>query len=68
VEEVLSRHPKVAACTVSGVPDERSGEGVRALVTLEAGQTATEGEIVAYCETYLARFKCPTTVEFVQAT
>lgn len=68
VEEVLSRHPKVAACTVSGVPDERSGEGVRALVTLEPGQTATEGEIVAYCETYLARFKCPTTVEFVQAT
>jgi long-chain acyl-CoA synthetase len=67
VEEVLSRHPKVAACTVSGVPDERSGEGVRALVTLEAGQSATEGEIVAYCETYLARFKCPTIVEFVQA-
>ena len=68
VEDVLSRHPKVAACTVSGVPDERTGEGVKALVTLKAEEAATAEEIIAHCARFLARFKCPVIVEFVEAT
>lgn len=64
VEGVLMRHPKVAACTVSGVPDEHTGEAVKALVTLAAGETATEEELIEHCRTALARFKCPTIVEF----
>jgi long-chain acyl-CoA synthetase len=67
VEEVLSRHPDVAECTVIGVPDERTGEAVKALVVLKPGATATEEEIREYCGTFLARFKCPTTVEFVES-
>jgi long-chain acyl-CoA synthetase len=68
VEDVLRRHPKVAACTVSGVPDERTGEGVKALVTLKPGENATEEEIIEYGRTLLARFKCPVVVEFLEAT
>ena len=63
VEGVLIRHPKVAACTVSGVPDEHTGEAVKAVVTLAAGETATEEELIDHCRSALARFKCPTIVE-----
>jgi long-chain acyl-CoA synthetase len=67
VEEALSRHPSVAACTVTGVSDERTGEAVKAFVVLKPGETATEEEIRDYCGTFLARFKCPTIVEFVES-
>jgi long-chain acyl-CoA synthetase len=67
VEEVLSRHPSVAACTVTGVSDERTGEAVKAFVVLKRGEAATEEEIREYCGTFLARFKLPTIVEFVES-
>ena len=67
VEDVLARHPKVAACTVSGVPDERTGEGVKAFVTLKPGEKATQEEIIEYAGMLLARFKWPVIVEFVEA-
>lgn len=68
VEEVLARHPKVAACTVSGVPDEGTGEGVKAIVTLKPGENATAEEIIEYAGRFLARFKCPVVVEFIEST
>lgn len=67
VEDVVAAHPKVAECAVIGVPDERTGEAVQALVVLRPGETATEEEILEHCRRSLARFKCPRRVEFVEA-
>jgi long-chain acyl-CoA synthetase len=65
VEDVVATHPAVAECAVIGVPDERTGEAVRALVVLRRRAQATEDEIVEHCRATLARFKCPREVMFV---
>jgi long-chain acyl-CoA synthetase len=67
VEEVIAAHPGVAECAVIGVPDERTGEAVKALVVPRAGETLTEDEVVEHCRHSLARFKVPRHVEFVEA-
>ena len=48
-----------------GVPDPRGGESVRALVVLRAGQEPTEGEIIEFCKSRIARYKAPKSVRFV---
>ena len=65
VEDVLYRNPKVAEAAVIGVPHPYTGEAVKAVIVLAQGEEATEEEIVAFCRRYLARFKCPEIVEFV---
>ena len=65
VEEAIAGHPKVAECAVVGVPDERTGEAVRALVVVRSGETANEEEILDHCRGSLARFKWPSRIEFV---
>ena len=47
-----------------GVPDEKWGETVKALVVLREGQTATEAELIEHCRGRMAHYKCPTSVEF----
>ena len=47
-----------------GVPDDRWGETVKALVVLAAGATATEAELIDHCRARLTHYKCPTSVEF----
>jgi fatty-acyl-CoA synthase len=64
IEKVIFEHPAVLESAVIPVPDERWGEVPLALVALKPGQTATEEEILAFCEARLARFKVPKTVEF----
>ncbi len=64
VEDCLFQHPAVAECAVIGVPDEKWGETVKALVVLREGASATEAELIAHCRDRLAHFKCPTSVEF----
>jgi long-chain acyl-CoA synthetase len=64
VEEVLFMHPKVLEAAVVGVPDPKRGETVKAVVVLKAGQTATAGEIRAFCKEHLAPYKVPAVVEF----
>ncbi len=64
IEEVLYQHPKVLEAAVIGAHDAYRGETVKAFVVLREGESATEEEIIAYCQQYLARFKAPKLVEF----
>jgi acyl-CoA synthetase (AMP-forming)/AMP-acid ligase II len=63
VERVIAEHPAVADVAVIGVPDEKWGESVKAVVTLEG--EASEKEIVAFARERLAAYKCPKTVDVV---
>jgi long-chain acyl-CoA synthetase len=68
VEEVLYGHAAVAEAAVIGVPDERCGEEIKAVIARRAGyETATAEDIVAYCKAHLAAYKCPRLVEFRDA-
>ena len=63
VEDCLFQHPGVAECAVIGVPDEKWGETVIALVVLRPGAAATEKDLIDHCRAKLSHFKCPTRVE-----
>jgi acyl-CoA synthetase (AMP-forming)/AMP-acid ligase II len=67
VEDCLFQHPAVAECAVIGVPDEKWGETIKALVMLRPGARVTEAELVTFCRSRLAHFKCPTSVELREA-
>ncbi len=66
VEDALYRHPAVLAAAVVAQPDPKWGETPRAYVELKPGATATEADLIAHCQTLLARFKAPKAVEFVE--
>jgi acyl-CoA synthetase (AMP-forming)/AMP-acid ligase II len=65
VERVLAEHPAVAEAAIIGVPDDRWGETVKAVVSLAAGASVTEADLIAWCRTALAAYKCPTSVDLV---
>jgi acyl-CoA synthetase (AMP-forming)/AMP-acid ligase II len=67
VEDCLYQHPAVTEAAVIGIPDEKWGETIKALVMLRPGSRATEAELMAFCRSRLAHFKCPTSVEFRDA-
>jgi fatty-acyl-CoA synthase len=64
VEDCLFSHPAVAEVAVIGVPDEKWGETVRALVVLVPGAEVSEADLIAHARDRLAHYKCPTSVEF----
>ncbi len=66
VEDVLIRHPAVAGVAVIGVPHEKWGETVCAVIETNPGATVDEAELISYCSTHLASYKKPTSVRVVE--
>ena len=64
VEDCLFSHPAVSEVAVIGVPSEKWGETIKALVVLSEGESATEADLIAHCKQHLAGYKSPTSVEF----
>ncbi|KAI7867128.1 hypothetical protein BDF14DRAFT_1805776 [Spinellus fusiger] len=65
VEGVILRMNQVMECAVVGRPDEKWGEVPHAFVILRKGKILEEKDIVEHCQQFLARFKCPKTVTFI---
>jgi acyl-CoA synthetase (AMP-forming)/AMP-acid ligase II len=66
VENAISQHSAVASCAVIGIPHVQWGEAVHAVVTLKPNQQISVKELIDYCHSLIAGYKCPKTVEFVE--
>ncbi|MDX2058989.1 MAG: AMP-binding protein, partial [Gemmatimonadales bacterium] len=64
VEAALYAHSAVAMCAVFGIPDDRWGEAVHAVVVPRPGQAVTEAELIEFCRARIAGYKCPRGVSF----
>ena len=67
VERVIAGYPAIGEVAVIGVPDEKWGESVKAVVAPAPGETIDEAKLVEYCRARLAHYKCPRTVDVVEA-
>ncbi|WP_298444865.1 AMP-binding protein [uncultured Ferrimonas sp.] len=65
IENVLSLHEAIFECAVVGVPDEQTGEAVRAYIVLKPGASIDKEAIIAYCREELTAYKVPKQVEFI---
>jgi len=59
VENAIAKHPAVAQCAVIGIPSAQWGEQVHAVVVTKSGAALTEDELIAFCKTLIAGYKCP---------
>ena len=65
VEQVLCAHPSVQECAVIGVPDEKWGEAVKAIVQLKPGAECEDNTLIALCKDQLGSVKAPKSVDFI---
>jgi long-chain acyl-CoA synthetase len=63
VENALAQHPAVLQCAVIGIPHEHWGEQVHAVVVSRSGAKVSAGELIEFCKTLIAGYKCPRSVE-----
>ena len=63
VENAIYKHPSIREASVVGIPDEKWGEAVAAIVTLRPGTTLTAEELISHCNNFLANYKVPKVVE-----
>jgi acyl-CoA synthetase (AMP-forming)/AMP-acid ligase II len=66
IEDVIAAHPAVHEVIAFGVPDKEWGESVAVAIVRHAGDTLSEGDVVAYCRDHLASFKKPKHVLFLE--
>jgi long-chain acyl-CoA synthetase len=67
IEDVLKAHPKIREAAVVGIPDETRGEIAGAFIVMKEGESIADHEIIRYCREYLANYKLPKQVVFVDA-
>ena len=67
VEDALSRHAAVAECAVIGIPSERWGEQIHAVVVVRSGESVGADELRTHCKSLIAGYKCPVSFEFRDA-
>ena len=67
VESAIYGHEAVADVAVIGVPDDKWGEAVKACVVLKPGAQASADDIIGFARTRIAGFKCPKSVDFIEA-
>jgi fatty-acyl-CoA synthase len=67
VEKALAAHPNVYEAAVIPVPDEKWGEVPKGFVVVKPGSQLSESELIEFCRSRLAHFKCPRSIEFVEA-
>ncbi len=67
IENVLMSHPSIADVGVIGVPSDKWGETPKALVVLAEGHELDESALIAHCKEELAGFKCPSSIETIEA-
>ena len=67
VEKIIAAHPDVYEAVVIPVPDDKWGEVPKALVVLKPGVQVAEGELLEFCRSHLAHYKCPRSIEFVES-
>ena len=65
IDEVMYTHPKVLDACAIGIPDPKRGETPKMFLIMKPGQTMTEDEVKDYCRQYLAPYKVPTHVAFI---
>jgi len=67
VESAIYGHPAIADIAVIGIPDQKWGEAVKAVIVLKPGAELTENELIAHAREKIAGFKCPKSVDFIDA-
>ena len=67
IEEVLYTHPDILEAAVVGVPDPKWGESVKACIVLKPEKQLTKEQVIMYCQSFLASYKKPKFVEFMES-